>query len=190
MRYVLGVAIMFAGFAFLMLITGGSISQVVDFVHMPSLMPFVITLTSVIMATNSRKVFIVSINAMLSKNYAISAADKEKSIRLYKMLGKTVTYTAIMTVMMGTMFMLMQLDDPSHLGPMISISLTSAFYGAFINLAFIYPAIYILETRYNAEEKRVISEKQVMDKLMELCYKQGITPEEILEATEINFRKN
>ena len=56
-----------------------------------------------------------------------------------------------------------------------------------VNLVFTYPAIHIIESRYNQEEKRVISEKQVMDKLLELCYKKGVSPEEIMDANEIKF---
>jgi hypothetical protein len=53
----------------------------------------------------------------------------------------------------------------------------------------IYPAIYLLEIRRNAEEKIVISEKQIIDKMLEMCYRQGITPEEILNAGEISFKE-
>jgi len=198
MRYVIGVAMIFAGFFLLIMIMGASagsggiiggmwaISILMD---MPSLFPFVIVVIAVIIATGNRKTFIASINAILSKKYTISAANKEAAIRLYKLLGKSVTYTAAMSITAALMLMLTQLEDPSLLGPMISAALISVFYGAFINLAFIYPAIHILETRYNAEEKTVISEKQVVDKLLEMCYKQGITPEEILEATELSVHK-
>ena len=71
----------------------------------------------------------------------------------------------------------------------VAASFVAIFYGLLINVVFINPAIDILESRYNADVKFVISEKQVMDKLLELCYKQGVSPEEIIEASEISFQK-
>jgi hypothetical protein len=63
-------------------------------------------------------------------------------------------------------------------------------YAAFLHIVLIYPSVYILKNRKTPEEKPVvISEKQVVSKLLELCYKQGISPEELLNAEEINFGK-
>jgi len=86
--------------------------------------------------------------------------------------------------------MLAHLEDPGQLGPNLSLSLLSILYGVVINLALIYPAIHILENRPDPQPASiVISERQVIDKLLELCYKQGIPPEEILDAKEISFKK-
>ena len=83
--------------------------------------------------------------------------------------------------------MIVQLDDPRHIGSMLATSLLSVVYGLIINLVFIYPAIYILKHRENIEPVKVISEKLIVDKLLELCHKKGISPEEILEADDISF---
>ena len=150
---------------------------------------FIIVIAAVIIATGSFKTFIAAINALLSKKYIISAADKEKAIQLFKLIGKTVVYASVLAAVTGLISLLYNMSDIASIGPTIAAALIAIFQGACINLIFIYPAINVLQTRYNTEEKRVISEKQVIDKLLELCYKQGITPEEILDAHEISFRK-
>jgi len=134
------------------------------------------------------KIHIKATNALLSKKYVISAADKEKAIALYTLMSKVTIGTTIMLIAIGLVMMFGRLEDPNMLGPMVAVSLISLIYGAFINLM-ILPAIYILKNRPNLEPVSVlISEKQVIDKLLELCYKQGISPEEILDAKEIAFR--
>lgn len=156
---------------------------------LPTTFAFIIAITSVIVATGSFKTFITAINALLSKKYSISAADKEKAVRLFQLIGKTVVYASVLFAVMGIMLMLRSLSDPYSIGPKVSIALCSLFQGTLINLILVYPAINVLETRYNVEERTVISEKQVIDKLLELCYRQGVSPEEILNAREIHFQK-
>jgi flagellar motor component MotA len=150
---------------------------------------YIVIICAVIIATGGFKTFTRAINALLSKKYVISAADKEKAIRLFKLIGKSVFAAAALNIIIGLMLMLHNLSDFTSLARNIAASFQAIFYSAFINLVFIYPAVYNLENRYNTEEKRVLSEKQVMDKLLMLCYKQGISPEDIIDADEISFKK-
>jgi flagellar motor component MotA len=128
-------------------------------------------------------------NALLSKKYVISAHTQQKAIRLFKLMGKSVLYAIVINITIMVCITLLMLDDPSVLGSVFSVILLSVVYGGLFNLMLIYPAIYLLEARRNAEEKTVISEKQVINKLLELCYRQGISPEEILKAGEISFKE-
>lgn len=188
--FVLGVFIFMLS-VFIITQIGQSAFEIYTSLYDPVLIfAFIAATLSVIIATNSFKTFIKAINAVLSKKYSISAADKEKSIRLFKLLSKTVNCTVAIIVVIDLIRMLGNLSDVAYIGPNLAIVILSFFYSAFINLILINPAIHILEARYNAEEKRVISEKQVIDKLMELCYKQGISPEEILDADEIHLNKH
>ena len=148
---------------------------------------FLITISAVIISQRDFKPFVASINALISKKYHISAADKEKGIRLFKLIHKTVYATACLCVVGGSLNMLTNLDDLAYLGPNVAVILLALLYGIIINMVFVNPAINILETRYNTEEKTVISEKQVIDKLLEMCYKQGISPEDIIGAKEIKI---
>jgi len=190
MKYALGVVI----FLFLMtfpawwITGGGQMNAVIQFIHMPSLMFFLFAITAVIIITGEYKTYIKAVNAVLSKKYKISNPDKEKAIRLFGLLLKTVNYTILVMTVTPIVLMLGNLDDPSMLGPMFSVSLLVPLYGFLINLIFIHPAIYILKSRLNTESPPVISEKQVVDKLLEMCYRQGISPEEVLNADEISFR--
>lgn len=190
MKFLLGLAIVVGGFLFTTLIInnwdGFMLMQLLD---APSLIWFLMVITGVTVATGEFKTLIAAINAIASKKYTLSAHVQHKAIRLLKLLRKTVIYAAVTGVAVGTMYMLLRLDNPGMIGPLLSVAFVSMVYGAIINLVLITPAIAILETRRNTEEKIVISERQVIDKLLELCYRQGVTPEEILNAEEISFRE-
>ena len=160
--------------------------ELIDF---PSALWIIFSVTGVILITGEGKTFIVAKNALLSRKYVMTALTKDRAVRLYKLLAKTIWASAVVAVCSGIMYILFQLEDPAALGPMLSVVLTSAFYAAFLNFAFIYPAIYILENRRNVDDIIVISERQVIDKMLELCYRQGINPEEVMNAEEISFRK-
>ena len=97
-------------------------------------------------------------------------------------------YAALFLLFTGLVAMLGMVDDPSYLGPVMAVALLSMVYGALINIVFILPAIHILKHRKNPEEDATVTEKQVIDKLLELCHKQGISPEEIMDAEEISLR--
>ena len=187
MRYVLGVVGIFA-LLILLIIVLDPVAHVMNFIDVPSLLPFILIMAAVIFMTGEYKTYTKSVNAILSKNYKISYADKEKAIRLYRLLGKVVVYTTVLNFTIGLSMMLVQFESVDNLGPMISVALVSVVYGTIINLVFIYPAIHILKNRENSETARVISEKLVVDKLLELCYKKGISPEEILDAEDISLR--
>lgn len=190
--YVRGILVFIVGVFFMALIGADyNLNLAMVFIDGPTTFCFIVVFAAVIISTGGFRTFITAINALSSKKYSISAADKEKAIRLFKLLGKSVVYASILFTLMGLMLILVQLDDidPAALGPSIAVAILAVFQGAFINLALIFPAINILETRYNTEEKTVISEKQVIDKLLELCYKQGISPEEVLSADEMYFKK-
>jgi flagellar motor component MotA len=157
--------------------------------NLESIFAFVIISVGVTLSTNNFKTYFITTNALLSNKYYISASDKEKSIQYLKLMGRVIMYTGILITAMSLLMMLLTIDDPLTIGPKLAVSLVSLFYSVLVNMVFILPAIHVLEKRYNQEEKRVISEKQVMDKLLELCYKQGITPEDIMDATEIRFKE-
>ena len=158
-------------------------------IDMPSLMTIVLAQWAVILITGEGKTFIKSLNALFSKKYVISNQDRLKAVELNILLSKVTVYAALFAFTTGLVFMLGMLGDPSVLGPIISVSLISLVYGALINIIFVLPAIYILKHRKNPDDNAAITEKQVVDKLLELCHKQGLSPEEIMEADEINLKK-
>ena len=188
MKSVLGGLLILFNFAFLVITFGDwrgwAIAYVLD---VPSLMPFIWVMAAIIIMTGDYKVYVKSVNAILSKKYTISNADKERAVQLYRLLSKAVLYTAFITFIIGLIMLLGQFEDISTLGPMITLSVIPPLYGAIINMVFIHPAIYILKNRENSEPAAVISEKLVVQKLLDLCYRKGISPEEIMEAEDISF---
>jgi len=194
MRFVIGVLVFLASIFLVVTILGGN---TMDYLNVPTAMMFLLAIVSVLIMKGGFKTLIVAINALLSKKYSISAADQEKAIRLFKLLAKTVRYAALLYFLIALINMSMAInwafDDKDVLVPVVLVNVAASaltiVYGLIINLVFLRPAIDILETRHNAEMKTMISEKQVIDKLLELSYKQGISPEEIMDAGEISFKK-
>jgi hypothetical protein len=187
--FIAGILITIVGVFMSALILADNVGDVAILICMTTVFTYVITSVGVTLGTGNVKLYFKVVNALVSKNYYISAADKEKGTRYLKLMGKTVNFTGLLLAVMSVTMLLIMLNDLSQIGPYIAVSLVSVFYLLLIQLVFIQPGIYVLKSRYNQEEKRVISEKQVMDKLLELCYKQGITPEEIMDAAEIRFKE-
>jgi len=189
MKKAVGFLLVVGGFIFITLITvdwhGDMFVVIID---APALLWKGFAISGVLLMTGEGKTFIAAVNAVLSRKYVLPEVMRIRAIRLFKMMIKVVWGSAVVAIMMTVMLILVQLENPAALGPMLSVSLSSALYAALINLVFFHPAIIILENRRNEAEKIVISEKQVIDKLLELCYRQGITPEEIMNAEEIGFK--
>jgi flagellar motor component MotA len=159
-------------------------------IHAPTMFAFLITIIGVIFVTGQFKTCIKIINALFSKKYKISPDDTQKGISLLELLKKTTIYAATFFTMGSLMFMLGDINDLQSLGPMLSLILLIPMYAAIINLIYILPAIHILKTRQNETQKPItINEREVINKLLELCYKQGIPPEQILNAEQINFKE-
>jgi len=193
MRYIIGILVFLLTIILVITMLGG---HVLDYLNLPTIVMFVLTYAAVIVMKGGFKTFVIAVNALLSKNYSISAADKEKAIRLFRLLAKSTIYAAILYTMICLFNMLIGVDwhyEGAELKRALAGNTAAGFlpmfYGLIANLVFINPAIDMLESRHNVDVKTVISEKQVMDKLLELCYKQGVSPEEILDASEISFRK-
>lgn len=190
MKYALGIFILMPVMLFLPLFitVGGDLTGLAWFIHAPTMWAFILVLAGVLLVTGQFKIFVKTANALFSKKYKISAEDRARGIKLLELLKTTVIYTAVFFLFGATIAMLGDIDSLEFLGPMLSIILLIPMYAAILNLVFILPALHILKTRQNEEKPTVISEKEVINKMLELCYKQGIPPEEILGAKEINFR--
>ncbi|MCL2388042.1 MAG: hypothetical protein FWC89_10920 [Defluviitaleaceae bacterium] len=187
MKYALGVFVLFPILLFVPLMLTGDI---IWLIHAPAMMGYLLVLVAVLVVTGEFKIFVKSVNALLSKKYNISSEEIERGIKLFEVMKKSVILAGVFFTAGATMSMLRDLQDFHALGPMIAILLILVLYAAMINLVFILPAIYILKARQAAEAKLIsINEKEVVSKLLELCYKHDISPEEILNASEVTFQK-
>ncbi|MCL1883223.1 MAG: hypothetical protein FWF81_05650 [Defluviitaleaceae bacterium] len=190
MKYALGIFVIFPALLFFpLLITRGYLSDLAFFIHAPALASFVFVIFATLMVTGEFKIFVKSVNALFSQKYKISAEDRDRGIKLFELLSKTVLYAVVFFVGGGIIIMLVDLNDFSNVGPMLAITIILPMYAAMINMIFMYPAIHILKYRKDFEKKVTINEKEVVNKLLELCYKQGISPEDIINAKEIKFEK-
>ena len=188
MKYVMGGFAIFLVVLLTIAVLGEGFGALARFMDAPSLLPFILIISAIILMTGEYRTHVKAVNAIVSKKYKISYADKERAINLYRLLAKAVVYITLLQFIVGFVLMLGMHGDIYTLGPIVAVALVSVFYGVFINLVFIYPAIHILKHRENSEIAPIISEKLVVDKLLELCHKKGISPEEILNAEEINFK--
>jgi len=189
MRYVFGLVLVFAtGFYFFSVMSPNR-GDILFFIDIPTLVVFLLTICATLIISGEFGTLIKSKNALISKKYHLSNNDRERAISLYKVLAKVIVITTVITIVSTIMIMLATLDDLRLLGPYAAVSLLSILYAAVLLLIFIYPAQIILKNRVNIGEKRVISEKEVINKLLELCYKNNISPEEILEAEDISFKQ-
>jgi flagellar motor component MotA len=186
--YLRGVLVFLAGIVWLTYICADyDLNLFIAFFHWPTIFMVVCAMLAVIMFSGGFKLFAKAVNALISKKYYISAADQAKSIRLFKLMSQSMIGMSVLMTFICFVLILLNLGDLSALGHKIGAALVAIVYGALAKLVFIDPAIHLLETRFNEGVKAAISDKQVMDKLLELCYRQGVTPEEIMEANEIRF---
>lgn len=191
MRFVIGIGIMLLAMIMMIGVTGGfqNADVFVEFLDAPTLFFLLLVLIAVIVMTGGFKPFIAACNAVFSKNYTLDAQIRTRAVKLFGLMRKTVIVATVWNIVMPTMLLLLQLDDPSHLGAMVSVILVSVIQATIFIFMFIDPMIHLLEAHRNPAEKVVISEKEVVNKLLELCYKNGIAPEDIMSAEEISFHK-
>ncbi|MDR0273317.1 MAG: hypothetical protein LBI27_08385 [Clostridiales bacterium] len=189
MRFIIGAVLLKATFIYAVILTGGGAFNSLACVIDGATLTFALLINfSVLVGTGQVKLFVRATNALLSKKYVLSTDDRLKAVEVFALMIKVTIYGGVLSAFIGLIMILGNLDDLNYLGPMLSVMMISVLYAAFINLIFFLPGKYLLENRKNPDEKPVINEKAVVGKLLELCYKQGISPEEILEANEITFK--
>ena len=65
----------------------------------------------------------------------------------FKSYGKIIWLSAFVTVLIGTVAILMNLEDPTALGPNFAIALISSLYGGLLHIAIIVPNSVFLKKR-------------------------------------------
>jgi len=189
MRYVVGLVLFFATAFFFFSWVSFDSRDVIMFLDLATLIMLLLPICATLVISGEFGTLIKSKNALISKKYYLSNEDRVRAISLYKVLAKVVVATTIIMVVSSLIVMLRTLDDPAFIGPVLAIAFISVIYGAVLLVIFIYPAQLILKNRVNIGETRVISEKEVINKLLELCYRNNISPEEVMDADDISFKK-
>jgi flagellar motor component MotA len=186
--YIRGILAFLAGVILVMLLTASQNGDALIFFEPTVIVGFFFVIAGTLLATGNVKTFVSAVNALFSKKYRLTAAVRHEAVEVFKLLAVNIFIGMGLFVMIGLVILLSNLGDPGLYGARVAVAYLSLFYGLLLNMVFIYPAIYLLKNRRNTEEKILISDKEVVNKLLELCYKQGVSPETILEAEEIYFR--
>jgi flagellar motor component MotA len=199
MRKALGLFICFVGIAIsIFWASEWNFIDAVSFIDIATTFSIVVPAAGFIIGTGSFKAFIAGINCILSKKYRITEKLLDEAVSLFELLAKVVVNATVVSIFIGLCLTLLNLDDPASLGPKISIALLAALHGAFINLVFIHPAIYMLKKKRTEEPLEDndanihavrARDREAVDKLLQLCFEKGITREDIMNADGIDLRK-
>lgn len=158
MRFAIGILIFFATITIAIVIMGG---HILDFINLPTIILLLLLMLAVVVMKGGLKPVITATNALISKKYHITDAEKDRSISLFLLLKKTVKYGSVSIFLISLMNMLLGLSwsDPglntrSLSGAMavnFQAALLSIVYGIIIIMVFLNPAIALLKERVNIE---------------------------------------
>jgi len=128
--------IMFAG------IMSGS---VLHFIDIPSFIFVFVANIAILMSTKSFKDFWYGIRVVSLKEVELDGVKIENSIRVFALLYKSSFGIGVFGFLIGLISVLNYLDDPSHIGPAIGISLLTVFYSILFALAVLIPGRFALK---------------------------------------------
>jgi flagellar motor component MotA len=144
-RFLAGILWFALGVVLLQLISGGQFDSIFDFIDVSSFLIFVFSITAMVIITNRSALFLSAVKSLFVKRHKLITEQAVQAARLFKLLRKTVWYTAVVGTMVGVVLMMRNLQDMNILAANMALSLLSVFYAALINLIFINPAIAIFE---------------------------------------------
>ena len=148
MRYLFGIFWFKLGLVLLMLINGDwQLSSVVDFIDAGSFLLFVFAITTMVIITNQSALFLSAVKAMFFRKHRLIPELAARAVRLFKLLRKTVWYTAVLGTIVAVVLMMRNLQDMDVLAANTALSFLFPFYGVFINIIFVNPAINIFESQ-------------------------------------------
>ncbi len=148
-----------------------------------------LSIIGVLVATSSYKLFIKGLNAVLSKHYTLDNKERDQAVALFRLLSKTTIFASLIGTFLRCVAVLTSLDDVQLLGHAMGANFITLAGGFIVSIAFFEPAIYILKK--TKQQSTLIQEypKHLGDKLLELCSQNGLSPEDILNATSIQLKK-
>ena len=141
-RYLLSLAVFFAGVVLAIFLSGGAIWPYID---IPSLLivgvvPFIFV--SILFGFKN----MASVFSVPFKNEATE--DKLKTaLAFFRVYGKTVWLAGIISVLIGAVAILAFVEDKTRLGPNFAIVLISLLYSAIINLTVVLPYTVLIKKR-------------------------------------------
>jgi flagellar motor component MotA len=149
------------------------------------------TVVSTLIATSNFKLFTRGFNAVISRKYYLPETERLKAADLFRLLSKVTIAAACFGVFAGIIAMLGHMDDTEALGHALAAALVSPVLGAAVPIMFFEPAAFVLRHRAETEAgaaRMKAYPKALGDKLLELCYQNGLSAEDIEKATDIELR--
>jgi flagellar motor component MotA len=186
MYYLIGLAAFAFSFMTPMVLKGVPVTTLIN----PAVvLTIIFVLVSTLLATGSFKLFTRGLNAVISRKYHIPDEERKQAMDLFRLLSKATIAAAVLLIPMGLIAALGHLEDMEALGHAIASTLVAPLFGAIVPIALFEPVVFILRYRENAKERAVKAyPKALGDKLLELCYKNGLSAEDIENATDIELR--
>lgn len=124
------------GMAFLMLMTyrgGDKVFSPAWFVDFPTLVIMIVFIVPVLMRGGLWKDFKRSLK-MLRKDYVCRLSELRRTKDVLEMMQKQIWYAAILTMMVSIIYVMVNISDPSLLGPNIAISVLTLFYAVIFEM--------------------------------------------------------
>ncbi len=115
-------------FLILMTYTGGDRTFALSwFIDFPTLLVMVIFVVPVLMRGGMWKDFKRAFQ-LLKKRYDCRLSELRRTKDVLEMIQKQIWYAGILTMMVSIMYIMVNISDPSLLGPNIAISILTLFY--------------------------------------------------------------
>ena len=138
-RYVISLLVFLAGVCFTVLISV-SIWSFIDIVSFISVGIFPFLFVSILFGFRNM--------ASAFSSAVKKEAEKEKllkAVEFFKFFGKITWIMAFISLFVGIVAMLINLDDKSSIGPNVALALISPLYGGLINAMVILPFTFLLK---------------------------------------------
>jgi flagellar motor component MotA len=184
--YLIGVAAFVFSFSTAIVLKGVSPGV---FANPAVILTILFTLVSTVLATGNFKLFIRGCNAVLSRKYYMPDEERRQAAELFHLLSKVTVAASVFVMFTGLIAMLGHMSDTELFGHAIAAALTAPLFAAAVPVALFEPAVFVLRHRSDAPERVMKSyPKALGDKLLELCYQNGLNAEDIENATGIELR--
>ena len=91
---------------------------------------------------------------VLVKDRRGSSAELEECADSWELAIKTLLSTGVTGFLIGLVLMLVNLNDPSLIGPYLAVALITILYALFLILVFLLPGRYILVRKMKESQKQ------------------------------------
>jgi flagellar motor component MotA len=147
-------------------------------------------LISTLLATSGFKLFVRGLNAAISHKYHLPDEERTAAADLFRLLSKVAIAAAVFGVFLGLISMLGHMGDVEQFGHALAATLVSPLYGVAAALVLCEPVAYILRHPQQNDAPAASVKaypKALGDKLLALCYQNGLSAEDIERATGIEL---